>query len=79
MNYWGKHPSAYVNTIYRGGACALTRLRYDIGAVAFDAAMRGYVQANKGKIASTDDFLAAVRDAAPSYDLAAWEHLVGLN
>jgi aminopeptidase N len=79
MNYWGKHPSAYVNTIYRGGACALTRLRHDIGAVAFDAAMRGYVQANKGKIASTDDFLAAVRDAAPSYDLAAWEHLVGLN
>lgn len=79
MGYWQKHPGAYKHTIYRGGACALTVLRNDVGAAAFDSALRAYVQANVDKIAAREDFLAAVRAAAPWYDLARWERQVGLR
>ncbi|MBJ7355504.1 MAG: hypothetical protein JHC98_11830 [Thermoleophilaceae bacterium] len=78
MDYWEKHARAYEDTIYRGGACALTLLRHDLGASVFDRALRSYVAANANKIASTDDFLAAIRNAAPNYDLARWQRLVGL-
>lgn len=78
MEYWEKHAKAYEDTIYRGGACALTVLRRDIGAKTFDGALRAYVAANKDQIAGVDDFLAAIRAAAPWYDLARWEKLVGL-
>lgn len=79
MSYWEKHPAAYEDTIYRGGACALTVLRRDLGADVFDRALRTYVAANTDKIAGIDDFLAAIRSAAPWYDLARWEKLVGLR
>ncbi|MBJ7459714.1 MAG: hypothetical protein JHD02_11035 [Thermoleophilaceae bacterium] len=79
MSYWEKHPKAYEDTIYRGGACALTVLRRDIGAKVFDQALRAYVAANVNQIAGVDDFLAAIRNAAPGYDLARWERLVGLD
>lgn len=79
MDYWQKHPREYEQTIYRGGACALTVLRRDIGEPAFQAALRAYVTANADKIAGVEDFLAAVRSAAPDYDLARWERLVGLD
>lgn len=78
MGYWEKHAKAYEDTIYRGGACALTVLRRDIGSAAFDAGLRAYVAANQNKIAGIDDFLAAIRNAAPEYDLARWQKLVGL-
>lgn len=79
MSYWGKHPEAYERTIYRGGACALTLLQRDLGADVFDRALRAYVAANADKIAGVDDFLAAIRNVAPGYDLARWEKLVGLS
>jgi len=79
MSYWQKHPAAYEDTIYRGGACALTVLQRDIGADVFDRALRAYVAANANKIAGVNDFLAAIRTAAPWYDLARWQKLVGLN
>lgn len=78
MDYWQKHPKEYEHTIYRGGACALTVLRRDIGEAAFRGALRAYVAASAGKIAGLQDFLDAVRAAAPAYDLARWERLVGL-
>lgn len=79
MSYWQKHPAAYEDTIYRGGACALTVLQRDLGAEAFDRALRAYVAANADKIAGMNDFLDAIRTAAPWYDLARWQKLVGLN
>jgi hypothetical protein len=79
MSYWEKHAKAYEDTIYRGGACALTVLEGDIGKTVFRRALRAYVAANKDKIAGVDDFLAAIHAAAPNYDLARWERLVGLG
>lgn len=79
MGYWQHHPKAYEDTIYRGGACALTALRRDIGDAAFQSALREYVRANANKIADVNDFLSAVRAAAPGYDLARWQRLVGLE
>lgn len=79
MAYWQNHAADYEHTIYRGGACALTVLRRDIGATAFDQALRAYVAANADELAGVDDFLAAIRNAAPTYDLARWEKLVGLS
>lgn len=78
MSYWEKHPMSYEDTIYRGGACALTVLRNEIGSVPFDRALRDYVRANSDQIAGVNDFLTAVRAAAPGYDLARWQRLVGL-
>lgn len=78
MSYWQNHPEGYQHTIYRGGACALTVLRRDLGSEVFDRALRAYVSANADQIAGVDDFLAAIRYAAPGYDLARWEELVGL-
>lgn len=79
MSYWEKHPAAYEDTIYRGGACALTVLRRDIGPEAFDAGLRAYVAAYRDQIASVEEFLNAIRAAAPWYDLAHWQKLVGLD
>jgi hypothetical protein len=79
MSYWEKHPTGYQDTIYRGGACALTVLRNEIGAAAFDEALRAYVSANANKIAGVEDFLAAIRKAAPGYYLEGWQRLVGLD
>lgn len=79
MSYWQKHPAAYEDTIYRGGACALTVLQRDLGAALFDRALRAYVAANADKIAGVNDFLSAIRTAAPWYDLARWQKLVGLQ
>lgn len=79
MDYWEDHPEEYQQTIYRGGACALTVLRRDIGVKAFDRALRAYVYENGDDIARVDDFLEAVREAAPNYDLVRWEKLVGLR
>jgi hypothetical protein len=79
MSYWEKHPAAYEDTIYRGGACALTVLQRDLGADVFDRALRAYVAANADKIAGVNDFLVAIRNAAPGYDLARWQKLVGLH
>ena len=54
------------------------RIQRDIGTVAFQEALGAYVRDNADRLATTDDFLAAVRSAAPNYDIAAWERLVGL-
>jgi aminopeptidase N len=79
MSYWAKHPAAYEDTIYRGGACALTVLQRDLGADVFDRALRAYVAANTDKVAGVDDFLTAIRTTAPWYGLARWQKLVGLR
>lgn len=79
MDYWQRHPDAYIDTIYRGGACALTVLQTELGRATFDRALRIYVAENTNGIADTADFLRAVREAAPSYDLTRWTHLVGLT
>jgi peptidase M1-like protein len=79
MGSFGGQSSLYTRVIYRGGACALTRLERDIGPRRFTAAVRAYVRANGGGVARSGDFLRAVRTAAPSYDVEAWARLVGLG
>lgn len=78
MDYWQRHPGAYVDTIYRGGACALTVLERELGRATFDRILRLYVSENAHGIAETEDFLRAVRTIAPNYDLNRWQQLVGL-
>ena len=78
MDYWQRHPEAYVDTIYRGGACALTVLQTELGREKFDQVLRLYVSENANGVAETADFLRAVRVTAPEYDLDRWMRLVGL-
>lgn len=78
MDYWQHRPDAYIDTIYRGGACALTVLEHELGRATFDRVLRFYVSENTHEIAETEDFLRAVRMIAPNYDLTRWQQLVGL-
>lgn len=79
MDYWQRHPDAYVDTIYRGGACALTVLQQELGRATFDRALRIYVSENAGGIAETSDFVRAVREVAPGYDMSRWMRLAGVD
>lgn len=79
MRSFGARSSLYTRVIYRGGACALTRLQRDIGPRRLASAVRAYVRRNGGGIARSADFLRAVQAAAPSYDVEGWARLVGLG
>lgn len=78
MDYWSTHDDEYDDVIYGGGACALERLRRDIGTNAFRAVLRREVTDFRGRVARTSDFLDEVRKVAPGYDVDAWARLVGL-
>jgi hypothetical protein len=65
MAVFDAHPSAY-SAIYAGGSCALRVLRRDLGTARFDALLRTWVAANRFGVATTADFIAALRAAAPA-------------
>jgi aminopeptidase N len=47
----------YGDTVYRGGAALVARVRAHLGNERFDDAMRTYVEQNTGRIATTDDLV----------------------
>jgi aminopeptidase N len=55
---------AYTEAVYRGGAGVLLRLRARIGAERFDQVLRTYHEDNQLLIATSDDFLDAIRKVA---------------
>jgi hypothetical protein len=59
----------YTETIYRGGAVLVDRVRRLIGDDAFLAAMRAYVDSQRFGIATADDLIAAWRERAWSLHL----------
>jgi aminopeptidase N len=74
MAHWnGAGGNAYFRTVYLGGACALRSLERDLGPAAMTAFLRSYADAHRFGIASTADFVAALRAAAPAgYDVDAF-------
>ena len=58
----------YRRVVYIGGACALTTLEQRLGRDRFDRLLREYVEEHRDGIATTADFVAAVRAAAPKAD-----------
>ena len=72
MRYFDAHP-LQIGAIYRGGACALRLLRTELGPARFDAMLRGYAASHGFDVATTADFVAAIRAAAPAgFSLAGW-------
>ncbi len=77
MAYYDRHPRAYEDVIYRGGACALTSLENMLGRARFLAMLRKEVSRYRYGIVRTADLLALVRETDPRV-AARWERLVGL-
>ncbi len=61
--------ACYYETVYIGGGNLLDDARQQMGSDLFWAALRGYVAANRHKLASTSSLLQALDDATP-LDLA---------
>jgi hypothetical protein len=61
MTYWAKHGGfdRYTDGVYNQGAHVLLRARSQVGAPAFDSALRGYVTAEAHRVATPDDFARA--------------------
>ena len=55
----------YSRIVYRGGVCALRVLERGLGRGRFDSLLRALVRSHRDGIVTTDDFVAAVRAAAP--------------
>ena len=73
MSYWTRHPFAYGEVVYGGGACAIASLAADWGAPAVDALLRSVVESHRFGILTTAAMIAAIRDAAPiGYDVDAF-------
>jgi hypothetical protein len=71
MAHWNSAGgAAYFRIVYLGGACALRSLERDLGPVAMTAFLRSYADAHRFGVASTADFVTALRAAAPAgYDV----------
>ncbi len=66
MAVFDARPAAYYAVVYLGGACALETLERGLGKQAFSAFLRRWVVDHRFGIATTADFIAAVRVTAPS-------------
>ena len=55
----------YFSVVYVGGSCALSTLQRALGRARFDRLLRALVRAHRDGIMTTEDFVAAVRSAAP--------------
>jgi hypothetical protein len=63
MTYWARQPAGlYARGVYVQGALALIRARQVEGAAVFDAAVRGYLDANAHRVADPVDVRAAFAD-----------------
>jgi peptidase M1-like protein len=58
-------PGRYVRVVYIGGVCALRALQRALGRARFDAFMRRLVATHRDGVETTEDFVAAIRAAAP--------------
>lgn len=74
MSHWdAAGGDRYYSTVYLGGACALRSLEADIGVEAMTAFLRSYADAHRFGIVTAEDFVAALRAAAPpGYDVDAF-------
>ena len=66
-------PRLYSRSIYVAGACALTRLEHGMGRPRMDRFLRGLISSHRFGVLTTDEFVAALRKAAPAgFDVDAW-------
>jgi hypothetical protein len=65
--------------IYSAGSCALQRLERDIGRARMTAFFRLLQTRFRFGVMRTSDVLDAIREVAPSYDLARWQRLAHLS
>jgi hypothetical protein len=66
MKVFARHRGRdYGRVVYGGGACALRMLERGFGRARFDRLLRAFVRDHRDGIATTADFAAAVRAAAP--------------
>ena len=56
---------AYFRVVYAGGWCTLSMLQRAFGRARFDRMLRALVRSHRDGIMTTDDVVAAVREAAP--------------
>jgi len=68
MAVFARRPRKDYQRIYVGGACALTTLEQRLGTKRFDELLRQYVDDHRDGIATTADFVAALRAAADNAD-----------
>jgi aminopeptidase N len=71
--------SAIGEVIYSAGSCALQRLERDIGRARMTAFFRLLQTRFRFGVMRTSDVLDAIREVAPSYDLARWQRLAHLS
>jgi aminopeptidase N len=65
--------------IYAAGSCALQRLERDIGRARMTAFFQLLQTRFRFGVMRTSDVLDAIREVAPSYDLARWQRLAHLS
>jgi hypothetical protein len=66
-------PRVYARAIYVAGACALKRLERGIGRARMDRFLRGLVTSHRYGVLTTDDFVEALRRAAPKgFNVDGW-------
>lgn len=67
MSYWPRHGGfdRYTDAVYNQGAAALLQARAQVGAQAFDQALRGYLTINAHRVATPADFAAAFHELPP--------------
>jgi hypothetical protein len=66
MAYWGGHPGQY-DTVYDGGGCMLANLAGRFGLARFKGILRDYAASHWLSVARTEDFTAAIEEAAAEY------------
>jgi hypothetical protein len=71
--------SAYGEVVYVAGSCAIQRLERDIGRARMTAFFRLLQTRFRFGVMRTSDVLDAIREVAPSYDLARWQRLAHLS
>jgi aminopeptidase N len=71
--------SAIGEVIYAAGSCALQRLERDIGRARMTAFFQLLQTRFRFGVMRTSDVLDAIREVAPSYDLARWQRLAHLS
>jgi aminopeptidase N len=71
MNHWdAEGGDEYYRSIYMGGACALRLLERELGPDAMTAFLHSFADAHRFGVVDTDDFVSALRAAAPpGYDV----------
>jgi aminopeptidase N len=72
MAVFNRSPIAYGEVVYGAGACALVVLEHDIGRDRMTQVLRLLQTRFRFGVMRESDVLDAIRQVAPSYDLAGW-------